>query len=355
MQTFAISAAGMAGTGAGERNDQQIAHRFSCLSMLPVMGKPGPGLLIDHAARPGDVSGDGLEKYLTATAMGIGFGFAARCLMLRSDYRQYPAYPHGYVTHLSLGLVAAVLGALAVPALMEKEFTAVTFLSLAATQFRDIREIERETLSKLDLSNMVARGPDYIEGIARVFEARNYLAMLIGLLVSGLTYLAGIVPGVFLGAIALGGALRLMRGPVVGHIARVRPAAITFDGPNLFVEGIQLMNLAREEARRTVLERGLGLILEPLDDNAREILATNGQRMAIAHDAAIQLGIYRDVDTAEFTPLLRRDLDTGRIAMAILPLEKDMECLIAAVKNVPVLESSASRPLKSRAGWGAAD
>ncbi len=296
-----------------------------------------------------------MERYLAATITGIGFGFAARCLMLRSDYRQYPAYPHGYITHLSLGLVAALLGALAIPALLEKEFTAVTFLSLAATQFRDIREIERETLSKLDLSNLVARGPDYIEGIARVFEARNYLVMLIALLVSGVSYGAGFEAGFILGAFALLAALYLMRGPVVGDIGTVRPAEIAFQGPNLFVENIHFMNLAREEVRRTVLERGLGVVIEPVDDNAREILANNGQRMAIAHDAAIQLGIYRDVDTAEFTPVLRRDLDTGRIAMLILPLEKDSECLVEAVKNVPVLESSATRPLKSRAGRGASD
>ena len=296
-----------------------------------------------------------MERYLTATVLGIGIGFAARCLMLRSDYRQYPAYPHGYVTHLSLGLVAALLGALAVPALMEKEFTAVTFLSLAATQFRDIRQIERDTLNRLDLSRLVARGPDYIEGIARVFEARNYLVMLIGLLVSGATYLAGIAAGFIVGLLSLLGALRLMRGPVIGRIAGVRPAEVSFKGPNLFVEDIQFMNLAREEIRRTVLERGLGVIIEPFDDNAREILANNGQRLAIAHDAAVQLGIYRDVDTAEFTPILRRDLDTGRIGMLILPLEKDIECLVTAVKNVPVLESSSSRPLKSRAGSGAAD
>jgi len=178
---------------------------------------------------------------LTATLLGIGFGFAARCLMLRSDYRQYPAYPHGYVTHLSLGLIASLLGALAVPALLEREFTAVTFLSLAATQFRDIREIERETLSKLELSKLVARGPDYIEGIARVFEARNYLAMLIALLVSALAYVVNAAAGALLGAFALLAAMHLMRGPVIGQIATVRPARISFKGPNLFVEDIHFM------------------------------------------------------------------------------------------------------------------
>ncbi len=296
-----------------------------------------------------------MEKYIMATFLGVLFGAAARLLLLRSDYRQYPGYPHGYITHFSLGLIAALLGALAVPALAEKEFTAVTFLSLAATQFRDIREIERKTLIALDLSNLVARGPDYIEGISRVFESRNYLVMFISLLVSGAAYYFHSIFAIFLGGITLGVAQRLMNGRVVGQIAGVRPAEIRFEGPNLFVEGIQIVNLAREEVRRQVKERGLGVILEPIDDDARAILGNNGQRMAIAHDASIQLGIYKDMDTAEFTPMLRRDLDTGRVAMIVFPLEKDMECLLLAVKRVPVLESSTSRPLKSEAGYKAAD
>lgn len=296
-----------------------------------------------------------MERYLAATVLGIAFGAAARYVMLRSDYRQYPAYPHGFVTHLSLGLIASVLGALAIPALLEKEFTAVTFLSLAATQFRDIREVERKTLAGLDLTNLVPRGPDYIEGIARVFEARNYLVMLIALAVSGITYFTVIWAGLALGAAALFLSRFLMRGQVIGDIATVRPGEVRFEGPNLFVENIHFMNLAREEARRIVMERGLGVVIEPHDDNARATLANTGQRMAIAHDAVTQLGIYKDVDTAEFTPIVRRDLDTGRIAMIILPLEADLECLLTAVRMVPVLESSLSRPLKSRAGHGAAD
>ena len=38
--------------------------------------------------------------------------------------------------------------------------------------------MECKTPANLDLSNLVPRGPDYIEGIAR-FEARNYLVMII--------------------------------------------------------------------------------------------------------------------------------------------------------------------------------
>ncbi len=296
-----------------------------------------------------------MERYLLATLAGVVTGTAARYLMLRSDYRQFPGYPHGYVTHLSLGFIAALLGSLAIPALMEKEFTAVTFLSLAATQFRDVREVERKTLVNLDATYLVPRGSDYIEGIARVFEARNYLVMVIGLLVSGLTFFMGLPVGVPTGLAALLVARRLMGGATVQDIAVVRPGEIRFEGPNLFVDQIHFMNLATAEVRAKVLERGLGVVIEPFDDDARATLGTTGQRLAIAHDAAVQLGIYKDVDTAEFTPILRRCLDTGRIAMVILPIERDMDCLLLAVRRAPVLESSRTRPLQSRAGRGAAD
>ena len=42
--------------------------------------------------------------------------------MMKSDYRQYPTYPRGYLSHFTLGFIAAGLGAVAVPALIEKNF-----------------------------------------------------------------------------------------------------------------------------------------------------------------------------------------------------------------------------------------
>src|SRR5262245_33410102 len=101
--------------------------------------------------------------------LGVLFGITSRMIMLRTDYRQYPTYPHGRSSHISLGVIAAALGAVAVPALDKKDFTAITFLSLAAQQFRDVRKMERETLSKIDSMELVPRGSTYIEGIAMVF------------------------------------------------------------------------------------------------------------------------------------------------------------------------------------------
>ncbi len=115
------------------------------------------------------------------------------------------------------------------------------------------------------------------------------------------------------------------------------------------------MNLGMEKVRKSYLERALGVIIEPYNDDGRATLANNGQRIAIAHDAAALMGIYKDLDTPEFTPIVRRDLDTGRLALIITPLEKDIEYLLEAVKKVPVLESALSTPLKSYLGRKAAD
>src|SRR5699024_8124186 len=132
--------------------------------------------------------------------IGVCFGIIARIIMLRTDYRQYPTYPHGKVIHISLGVIAAGLGALVIPALMNKEYTAVTFLALAAQQFRDVRKMERETLTNIDEMELVQRGSTYIEGIAMVFEGRNYLvifsALISSLFTVAFTWYWGIVAGI---------------------------------------------------------------------------------------------------------------------------------------------------------------
>ncbi|MBP1969622.1 hypothetical protein J2Z83_001729 [Virgibacillus natechei] len=65
---------------------------------------------------------------------------------------------NGKIIHLSLGFIAASLGAIAIPAIMEMEFTAVTFLTVAATQFREVRNMERKTLTEVDGFELVSRG-----------------------------------------------------------------------------------------------------------------------------------------------------------------------------------------------------
>ena len=140
-----------------------------------------------------------MGTYTEAILLGMAAGFLARLYMLRTDYRNYPSYPHGYIIHLSLGAIAASLAAIALPALLEEEYTAITFLVLCAQQFRDIRNMERETLMKLEENTLVPRGLDYIEGIAKVFESRNYLVMLVALVTSGATIFGGQKIGILAG------------------------------------------------------------------------------------------------------------------------------------------------------------
>ena len=296
-----------------------------------------------------------MQKDILTIICGVVMGTLSRYWMMRRDFRQYPSYPHATVTHLALGFVAATLGAVAIPAIAAKEYTAVTFLTLAATQFRDVRNMEREMLTALDQSKLVSRGADFIEGIARTFEARNYLVVFVSLTTSLFTFIFSPLLGILAGVFALLLVRRFMRGYLICDVAKVRAAKVHFKGPNLFVEDIHIMNLGLPEIKKIYEERGRGVILEPLDDNGREILANVGQRQAIAHDAAMLLGIHRDVDTAEFTPLVRRKADTGRVGMVIVPIEPDIECLVAAVNNVPVLESAFVSPLQSRIGRIAAD
>ena len=296
-----------------------------------------------------------MKDMASIVILGVIMGVAARIFMLRNDYRSYPSYPHGYVTHISLGFIAAFLASLAIPALMEKEYTAVTFLVLAAQQFRDIRNMERETLSKLEELSLVPRGLDYIEGIAKVFEGRNYLTIFNSLLVSICYYWGGLAFGIGAGSLGIIISVFFRRGKRIGQIAHVRSGEIRFEGANLYVENIHIMNVGLTSSRKIYLEKALGAIIEPYDDNARATLANVGQRMAICHDAASLLGVHKDVATPEFMPTARLDLDTGRVGVVIVPIEKDLDCFLEAIRRTPVLESAEQKPLSSEIGRKASD
>jgi len=181
-----------------------------------------------------------------------------RVSMLRSDYRQYPAYPHGKIIHLALGLIAGALGAVAVPALFNKDYTAITFLSLAAQQFREVRNMERGTLTAIDHLELVPRGAAYIEGIAVVFEGRNYLAILTALLTSLFAEWIAWWAGLTAGALSLAFVHFFMQGKRISHIAKVERVPVKLDGPNLYVGDVYMMNVGLDENREIIAEQGWG-------------------------------------------------------------------------------------------------
>lgn len=297
-----------------------------------------------------------MEEYGGIIFWGVLLGFLGRFLMLRSDYRQYPTYPHGYVTHLSLGLIAAFLGAITIPALATKEFTAATFLALAAQQFREVREMERKTLATLEENEIIPRGADYIEGIARTFEARNYLTMLIALTTSLTDFFVPWPLALVVGSILIFLFVTLwMQGEVIGDIAQVIPAPLSFEGPILKVEKVVIMNVGLPAAREKISREGQGILIKPKNDNARTTLHNVGQRQAILHTAAALVGTKAEVGEQEWTPLIRKNIESGELALFILPQEKDLPCLIEAINRVPVLESAKRSPLNTKAGRIAAD
>lgn len=294
-------------------------------------------------------------KYGDLLIVSILVGSLARAFMLRIDYRQFPSFPHSYAIHLTLGMIASTLGALFVPALLEEEYIAVTFLTIGAQQFREVRNLERESLLKIEETELVPRGSAYVEGIAKLFEARNYLALLTALVTSLIYYYLNWVWAIAGGAI-VGYALHfMMKGPQVADIATVEIVPITFKGENIGIDDVIMMNVGEKEAWERWHKEGIGIKVIPKDEDARATLANLGQRQAIVHDLSILMGVKLDTGMQQFTPLARLNLDSGTLNIIIIPQEPDKEFIKRAIEKIPVLESSERKPLKSKMGRKAAD
>ena len=134
------------------------------------------------------------------------------------------------------------------------------FLALAATQFREVRSIERETLLNLEESELVPRGAAYIEGspgcLKPATTSRCSQASLQASAPSWPERSRGAVSGGRGGRRRRLAAVVVLRGggegPHVGDLAEVEIVPIEFDGPLLTVAGVVLMNIGLEEPRRAV-------------------------------------------------------------------------------------------------------
>lgn len=299
-------------------------------------------------------------KYSFIIIPSILVGFLSRLTILKIDYKQYPSYPQGVVSHLTLGAIAASLGAIALPALVSNEFSAVTFLALAAQQFRDVRNLERQSLDNIEPTELVPRGTAYIEDIAKAFEARNYVTMIVSLSCSIVIYLSNTLiklahkPSIVLGLIVsviiniiLG---KIIARKLVEEIAHVRPAKISFEGSLMMINESIIMNVGLPASREIYLEKGIAVEIDPLDENGVVTLANIGQRQAIAHNAAILLGIRKDVDEPDFSPIVRRDPENGKVYLSLVAMNPDMDSLVKAVEQTIILESSKRKPLDTKIG-----
>lgn len=289
-----------------------------------------------------------MSEYTYSILLGIIIGTLTRVYMLRTDYRQYPTYLHGKIIHIALGFIAAGLGTLAVPSILEEDFTAVTFLTIAASQFREVRNMERNTLTEMDSYELVPRGKTYIEGIAIAFESRNYLVIFTSLLTTLGYIMTNLWGGLLVGVIAFFLSKILMAGGKLEDIVEIEYVEPRFDGSGLYVDNIYIMNIGLPERRKEVLRYGMGFILKPKNFDSRSTIANLGQRQAILHDVSTALGVYRDSGTPALVPLAKRDLDDGRIGIFVLPQERDVERAIEIIGKVPTLENAIRMPTERK-------
>jgi len=282
-----------------------------------------------------------MNHYTFPILLGVLVGVITRLIMLRTDTRQYPTRLHGKIVHIAMGFIAAILGAVAIPSIMKKDFSALTFLTLAASQFRDVRNMERNTLQQLDGVELVPRGSTYIEGIALVFESRNYLAMMASF-VTTFAYFAFNSPiaGVIAGIASFFAAKALMSGGRLQDLVEIEHAPLRFDGAGLYIDNIYIMNIGLPARQKEIMKYGMGFLLKPKSMDANITLSNLGQRQAILHDVAVGLGVVRDSGTPALVPLAKRDLNDGRIGVFVLPQEQDVEKAIQIIGNVPTLENA---------------
>ncbi|WP_186670409.1 YIEGIA family protein [Sporosarcina sp. BP05] len=290
-----------------------------------------------------------MENYLLPVVIGIVFGFLARTLLLRTDFRQYPTYPTGRIIHLSFGFIAAFIGAVAIPAVLESDWTAVTFLGLAATQFREVRKMERDSLENIDTFELVKRGAPFIEGMAQAFESRNYLVMftaLVTTLCAVFFFWLGIIGGIVMLVVVKFN----MSGKVLNAIANVTEADIRFEGPTLFVGDILIKNVGLADTRKIITEKAVGAIVTPKNQNSIVTLSYLGQRQAMLHHVATVLGSYLDSGEPALVPLTKRNMADGRITLFFLPRDKDFHQIKAVLDKVPILDSAIRMPEEADKG-----
>ncbi|MFT8348884.1 YIEGIA family protein [Clostridium saccharoperbutylacetonicum] len=280
------------------------------------------------------------QYYLILILIPILCGTLARYLTLIVDYRQYPSYPNGYLIHLVTGFISSGIGAIAIPALLEKNFEAITFLLLATEQFREVRRIEKESLQDIDNVEHVFRGEAYIDGIAKTFEARNYFSLLVSF---GTSLIMHIIPlnnifitifsGIIFATILLYVLKTFTKGKSVSDIADIKLGKITVKNSELYVDDIFVTNhLGIDLARNLVQNSGIAAVIYPKERYFNRILNHNGQRQAIIFEACRILGLKRYHYT-------KCDYETGRIAIVLVPIIYDEGAFIETIKKVPLLES----------------
>ncbi len=291
--------------------------------------------------------------------IGIAVGILSRVIMLNLDQKQYPTQPSELLSQFVLAFVASALGSLLVPALLARSYTSITFLSLAAEQFRQVRENRRNTLQNLEDVQLIKRGDAFIEEIARTYEVRNYMCIITSFTTVGLHYLltsefripqvAGWAISGITGITIAFAMKKLLKRKTIGEIADVVPVEIKFVDECIMQVGELkgITNVGLESERQRYLTKGIGVEIIPKDKSYKNsgILLDPGQRQTIIFNIYSRVGVLRENNEPAFYPLPRRNPKKESLIIAYVPMIKDVDKVIDAVKSTPILSSSKGKNL----------
>ena len=286
-------------------------------------------------------------------------GIMSRLIMLNLDQKQYPSQPDILVSQIVLAFVASSLGALLIPALVNRSYTSITFLSLAAEQFRQVRNNRRDTLQSLEGTQLVPRGNSFIEEIARTYEIRNYMCIVTSFLTVSVFYVLdgefnvaeniALIISTIVGLVIAYILKKSLSRQSIGDIAEVSIVDISFVNESILKVGsLQgITNIGLKKDRERYLKEGIGIEIRPKNNSYinASILNNPGQRQVICYNLYSRLGVLRESNEPVFTPIPRKDPNTQAILIAFIPMEKNEQKVIEAIKSSPILASARGKNL----------
>lgn len=290
------------------------------------------------------------EVFRRSFLVALFVGIVCRGLVLRVTDKQYPSRPQDYLEQIIISGLSASLGAIALPALMDKEFSALTFFAVAIQQFQGLAQQERITLENIDKGEIVPKGTAYVEEIASTYESRSYISLFSSLATS-IVYInlsekynigvfgcaiGGIIAGSIIGLIFR----KYLKRNSIGDVADIIPARIHFEGPILKVNNVTISNIGLDDVRKKYLEEGLAIEILPKTKGDFGIINDDGQRKAILHNIFLHLGINKDVDEKDILAISRTDLEKNTIVMPFIPVLKDINSMIEVAKSTPIIETA---------------
>ena len=290
------------------------------------------------------------ELFRHAFVISTCIGILSRAFVLRVKDKQYPSRPQDYLEQIIISGLSSSLGAVVFPALLDKEFAALTFFAVAIQQFQGLSKEERITLENIDNDQIVPKGSAYIEEISSTYEARSYISLASSLGAS-ITYIRAVNVyelgfwGALLASSVIGFGIafilrRFLRRDSVADVAEIKPAKITFDGPILKVNEMMIHNIGLEDTRKRYVENGLAVEIIPKNMADFGVINDLGQRQAILHNLYIHLGIDKDVDEKDILSITRVNYETKSVLIPYIPLKKDLEVMIDVIRSTPIIETA---------------